>query len=101
MWKRRRLYNNNTERNSDMALCRCLEAHSWPRGITTEYIGYVKPVGYPSTALVCGLCDNPGVIWLNTNEQRAYESGVRIFEGPNKFAKMKADDSGITYLKRD
>ncbi len=78
-----------------MALCRCIESHRWPKGLKREYIAYVFPVGYPNTALICGRCDNPGAIWLEKTEEDAYQKGERIFEGPNNFAKMKADDSGI------
>lgn len=79
-----------------MALCRCLSSnHSWPKGRKTQYVAYVKPVGYPNTALICGLCDLPGVIWLNPKEKESYEKGTRIFHGPNNFTRMRADDSGV------
>jgi len=78
-----------------MALCRCLEKHSSPVGRTTKYIAYVKPVGYPGTSLICGLCDNPGVIWLDELGRTAYMNGQRIFEGPNSFTKIKANDDGL------
>jgi hypothetical protein len=77
-----------------MALCRCLEMHGKPEGRATSYTAYLHPVGYPDTALTCGLCDNPGVIWVNDQEVEAYKNGERIFSGPNAFAKMRADDSG-------
>ncbi len=78
-----------------MALCRCLQGHQWPRGRTVEYLAYVYPVGYPETALVCGRCDNPGVIWLTDSEKEAYARQQRVFEGPNNFVRMKADDGGV------
>jgi hypothetical protein len=78
-----------------MALCRCLEIHGWPKGRTHDYVAYAKPVGYPQTALICGLCDNPGVIWLNREEKAAYENGQRIFDGPNRFTRMQTDDGGL------
>jgi hypothetical protein len=79
-----------------MALTRCLSHHAWPQGKKgNNYVGYVMPIGYPKTALICGLCDNPGVIWLTVKEKKEYESGIRIFIGPNKFAKMMADDAGV------
>jgi len=78
-----------------MALCRCLENHAWPKGKKKEYIAYVKPVGYPETSSICGRCDNPGVIWIESSEEIAYKNGQRIFEVPNHFTKMKADNSGI------
>jgi len=78
-----------------MALCRCLENHAWPKGKKREYIAYVKPVGYPETSSICGLCDNPGVIWIEDSEVKAYESGRRIFVGQTYVVKMKVDHSGI------
>lgn len=78
-----------------MALCRCLESHSWPVGRRSNYVSYVLPIGYPDTALVCGLCLNPGVIWLTESEEAAYHQGNRIFTGPNAFCQMKASDNGV------
>jgi hypothetical protein len=78
-----------------VALCRCLEAHAWPNGRVRKYTGYLKPLGYPETSLICGLCNNPGVIWIEKEEEAVYGQGQRIFDGPNAFTKMKADDSGV------
>jgi hypothetical protein len=69
--------------------------HAWPKGKTTDYVGYVLPLGYPQTSLICGRCDNAGVIWVNKDEVSAYQNGQRVFNGPNNFARMKADDSGV------
>jgi hypothetical protein len=86
-----------------MALCRCLESHAWPNGRVRKYIGYLKSIGYPKTSLICGLCDDPGVIWIEKEEEVAYKQGQRIFTGPHAFTRMKADNSGIyskpNYLK--
>lgn len=78
-----------------MALSRCLEEHAWPRGTKKSYVGYVHPVGYPQTALVCGGCERPGVIWLTDSERKTYAGQERIFCGPNNFARVKADNSGF------
>lgn len=78
-----------------MALCRCLEKHSPPRGRKNVYIGFVKPVGYPVSSLICGICENAGVIWLTPEEAHLYTEGKRIFDGPNNFARMMADNNGI------
>jgi len=79
-----------------MAICRCLEIHSWPKGRKgREYIAYLKPIGYPDTSLICGLCDNPGVIWIESTEANAYKDGQRIFSGPSNFTRMKVDNRGI------
>jgi hypothetical protein len=59
-----------------MVLCRCLTNHSWPQGRKGDnYVGYVMPLGYPKTALICGLCDAPGVIWLTVPEKKEYGTG--------------------------
>lgn len=78
-----------------VALCRCLKYHNWPKGKRRKYVAYVIPVGYPNTSSICGLCDNPGVIWLESSEVTAYQNGQRIFKGPSAFTKIKADNSGI------
>lgn len=78
-----------------MALSRCLEKHSPPQAKKHRYEGYAKPVRYPNSALICGRCNNPGVIWLTHEEAFSYRKGCRIFDGPNNFARMKADESGI------
>ena len=78
-----------------MALSRCLKQHAGPKGRTTTYIGFVRPVGYPDTALVCGHCDRPGVIWVNREEAEAYGHGQRVFQGPNKFTQMRAGEKGF------
>jgi hypothetical protein len=71
---------------------RCL--HHQPRN--KEYDAYVEPIGDPS-ALVCGLtnCDKPAYIWLDKEEQIAYENGERVFHGATNVVKVKAADSGL------
>ena len=68
-----------------------------PRSNRTEYIAYLFPVGYPNSALICGIknCEKNGLIWINRNEMSDYEEGERIFSGLTSVVKMKADDSGI------
>jgi hypothetical protein len=79
-----------------MILCRCLERNKWPKGRKgREYVAYLKTIGYPESSTICGLCDNPGVIWIEESEEAAYIDGKRIFDGPNKFTRVKADNSGI------
>lgn len=78
-----------------MALCRCLEAHPRPEGRTAAYVAYVLPVGYPDTSSICGICSNPGVIWLTEEERQQYRAGERVFQGPNNFVRMRADDQGL------
>jgi hypothetical protein len=79
-----------------MALCRCIECGK-PKGRIHRYDRYARPIGFPDTSSICGRrnCTNPGVIWLDEGESDKYLSNQRIFCGPNNFAKMRADDSGI------
>jgi hypothetical protein len=41
------------------------------------------------------MCDNPGVIWIEKEDELAYRSGQRIFNGPHGFTRMKADNGGV------
>jgi len=84
-----------------MSLCRCLAKHAWPQGTKSDYVGYVTPVGYPQTALICGLkeCDKPAVIWLTQEEVKKYQEGGRIFGLKTALVKVKADDNGINLRK--
>lgn len=66
-----------------MALARC-KTHGKPEGRTHRYVRAPKPVGYPSTALVCGVegCENPAMVWLTEEEAAAYETGTQVFAFP-------------------
>ncbi len=77
-----------------MAICRCLK-HSPPRERKRTYVGFVLPVGYPDTAVICGLCDKPALIWLDENDSIEFKNGCRIFKGPNDFTKIKTTDEKI------
>ncbi len=72
-----------------MAIVRC--ANHEPIGRTKTYAGAVEPVGYPETAVVCGLkqCDKPGLVWLDQDEIDAYERGERVFFMPTFAAKLR------------
>lgn len=75
-----------------MALVRC-EKHGRPKGRTRNYVGSVRPVGFPNTAAICGLhgCDNPGLIWLEQAELDCYRRGQRVFFGESSVMKARAD----------
>lgn len=72
-----------------MAIVRC-EKHE-PVGRTRSYASAVEPVGYPDTALVCGLkqCEEPGLVWLEQDELDTYKSGGRVFFMPTFAAKLR------------
>lgn len=63
-----------------MARMRC-EGHR-PFRTRVTIVGAVKPVGFPTTALVCGSngCVEPALIWLEADEMASYRQGERIFE---------------------
>ena len=75
-----------------MALVRCKD-HGKPKGKVRSYVDYVRPIGFPDTAAICGSvpCQNPGFIWLETHEMAAYERGERIFPVPNNAIKVRAE----------
>ena len=78
-----------------MALCRCLDYHKWPVGRgANKYVGFVLPMNYPESDLVCGRCDKPAVIWLLQQEAEAYEAGQRVFDGTGNFVRIRARDQG-------
>ena len=63
-----------------MAIVRC-EKH--PLGTTKRnYEGYALPIGFPETAAICGRvgCEEPGRVWLETDEVEAHRRGRRIFD---------------------
>jgi hypothetical protein len=53
----------------------------------------IKPI--KEILKICGRCDKRGVIWFTQDEANLYEEGKRIFDRPNYFVRMMADDSGL------
>jgi len=58
-----------------------------------NYVTTVKPVGYPDTAIVCGLstCIRPGMVWLEVDELKDYKNGERIFKISSNATKIKVE----------
>lgn len=73
-----------------MALMRC-RLHA-PVGKSRSYAHAVEPVGFPSTALVCGsaACNASAYLWLKPAERREYDRGQRVFRGPTAAVKVRA-----------
>ncbi len=73
-----------------MALMRC-KTHA-PVGRTRAYVHPVEPVGFPSTALVCGsaACNASAYIWLEKDEKKTYNQGQRVFAAPTAALKVRA-----------
>jgi hypothetical protein len=75
-----------------MALVRC-EMHGRPRGRVRDYVGSVRPIGFPDTGVICGRheCEEPGLIWLEQHEMDAYLRGRRVFYGESSVMKARAE----------
>ena len=73
-----------------MALVRC-EQHGKPDGVVRNYVMVVQPIGYPGTAATCGRqdCLDPGMVWLDAEEARAYKTGQRVFAVSNAGIKVQ------------
>ncbi len=56
------------------------------------YVQHVLPVGHPNSAVVCGkpACLQPGVIWLEEPEAKAYAKGQQIFYLQTNTTKVRA-----------
>lgn len=76
-----------------MALVRCEQCGLNLSRTKRSYVDKVKPVGYPETALICGLmkCEKPGLVWLEKHELEDYQKGKRIFRIPSFAAKLKVE----------
>ena len=76
-----------------MALCRCKEKHSNPKGRKKVYVKDVKPLNYDKTSSICGIkdCENAGMIWLTEEELIQYNSGVKIFSYASGVCKVKVE----------
>ncbi len=77
-----------------MALARCRECER-PDGRTEPYVGSATPVGYPNSSTICGRsgCDNPALIWLNAQEQAAFQQGQCVFGFQTATAKVRVEPS--------
>lgn len=68
-----------------MAVARC-EKHGAPKGTKRTYHPQpVKPIGYPTTAAICGRkgCEAPALVWLDNDDKQRYDGGARIMRIPN------------------
>ena len=71
-----------------MARVKC-ESCGRPRSVRYSAVPYA-PVGHPNSGLICGSksCRNPGLVWLLSDEERAYhQEGERIFPFNNETEK--------------
>jgi hypothetical protein len=78
-----------------MALARCKECGVQHDRTTVIYSGRAYyPVGHPNSGVVCGTkrCSNAAQIWLDTEEEKMYEKGLRVFDFKSNVAKVRLDD---------
>ena len=78
-----------------MALVRCEVCGVKPPGrggYKRPYVRSVRPVNYPNSGIICGKpsCNNPGLIWLEEDESKAYNKGQRIFSLNTNTTKVQA-----------
>ncbi len=73
-----------------MAMMRC--AFHKPIGRTHNYVAGVEPVGFPATAVVCGIraCSSSALIWLDDREKDDFDGGERIFRSFTAAMKVRA-----------
>jgi hypothetical protein len=59
-----------------MAIVRCTQCLLKSAGFTI----HAEPIGYPETALICGMagCERPGLVWLRGREAVEYIQGGRV-----------------------
>jgi hypothetical protein len=64
--------------------------HGSVQGKKRSYVQSVKPVGYPNDAVLCNKanCQRPGLVWLDEEEWKDYQNGLRIF-GPGTTGVIK------------
>ncbi|RUU96466.1 hypothetical protein LRP31_02215 [Mesorhizobium mediterraneum] len=63
-----------------MAIARCT-SHPITRDTKEPYQVHALPIGYPTTAAVCGRvgCEDPARIWLTPDEAKKHSAGQRVF----------------------
>ena len=73
-----------------MALARCRKCGA-PEGRTNRYVVAAIPLGYLSTAAICGSkgCEEPALIWFNDREKAEYDKGKRVFSFASNAMKVR------------
>ena len=76
-----------------MAIARCKQCgRPSGRNVKSRYANQPHfPAGHPASGVVCGKpnCENDALIWLNLDEERAYQDGKRIFGIHTHTAKIR------------
>ncbi len=71
----------------------CCERCGAPRGIRHRYAVSVKPIGYPNKAVLCcrSGCHNPGLVWLNEEDEANYDAREREITIWGQSVKVKVE----------
>lgn len=77
-----------------MAIVRCLQHPVRLDLATNRYQTRVEPLGYPTTAAVCGTaeCTQPGLVWLTDEELAQFNRGERCFRVKTFTVKVRVSD---------
>jgi hypothetical protein len=78
------------DKEEKVVICRC-HNHAGAELVKLGYIFSVHPIGYPDTAVICGIkgCQCPALVWLKKEDLAAYQASKRIFDIPNQALKVK------------
>ena len=70
-------------------------------GKRVYYVLACEPLGYPESAVICGVagCENPALIWLSAWEAEEYRKGRRVFSLSGRLPKVRVagpPEDGLT-----
>ena len=79
-----------------MSIARC-DDHV-PRIRKFKYNARALPIGYPNTAVFCGMpgCKQPALVWLTPDEHAAFVNGERLFDVSYRALKLRVTDDPPT-----
>lgn len=77
-----------------MAIVRCRKHPVRLELATNRYVKMAEPVGYPNTAVICGIrnCEEPGLVWLTDEELGQFTNGNRYFRVKTYTVKVRVSD---------
>ncbi len=77
-----------------MAIVRCVQHPVKLDLATNRYQMRAAPLGYPTTAAVCGIadCRQPGLVWLTDEELAQFNRGERYFRVKTFTVKVRVSD---------
>ncbi len=77
-----------------MAIARCRKHPVRLDLATNRYVMMAEPLGYPNTAVICGIahCEEPGLVWLTNEELDEFNTGIRYFRVKTYTVKVRVSD---------